>query len=863
MSFRSILPAFVLATVPFLATPAPAQDAPGLHLSSQGDRFELRLEDGTLIQTSEHPIENARQIEVAGSAIQLVLWEELLPGSIRRAHYRIGRGALGFTRVRETSYELKLVRQDFDPLRSAPDFADSPVSAGGKLHIVQFVTQPLPEFRAAIEALGGKVYNFLAQHAHIVLMEEATREQVAALPWVRWVGPYHAEYRLEPFLLEGLRSTSLAAPLRYNIQVFERGPGQKGVVADKIRAFGGRIEAVIPQGFLLEATLTPDQLVRVAAWDEVLWIDRWSPPEEDMNLVRIDGGADYVEAQTAYTGQGVRGEVMDGNVLITHQAFQATPILLHGTRAGDESHGTSTTGIVFADGTGNASGRGMLPLGQPIFADYGQLVNRYTHTAQLLQSPYFAVFQSNSWGSSLTSQYNSISSEMDDILFDNDIVICQSQSNNGDVQSRPQAWAKNIVACGGIRHRNTLGVGDDAWTGGASIGPAADGRIKPDLCYWYDSILTTSSSGGYTTGFGGTSASTPEVAGHFGLFFQMWHENVFATDPGGGTVFDSRPKATTARAMMINSAAQYSFSGANHDLTRTHQGWGRPSLTTLYDERDRFFIVDESEALEQFESIAYPMTVPENEPVLMVTLVYLDPPGTTSSSQHRINDLSLKLTSPGGVVNYWGNNGLHTGNWSVTGGVSNTLDVVENIYVQSPAAGVWTVEVFADEINQDGHVETPELDADFALVVRGTDGLGGDPCFSPTKYCVSAANSVTPAGADLTVGGTTSVAANDFTLLTSRLPANKAGIYYYGVNSANVPFGNGVRCVGGQIFRLPVTVSNAFGEASWALDITNPPQPAGQITAGSTWFFQFWYRDPAGGGAGFNLSDAVEASFCD
>jgi hypothetical protein len=122
---------------------------------------------------------------------------------------------------------------------------------------------------------------------------------------------------------------------------------------------------------------------------------------------------------------------------------------------------------------------------------------------------------------------------------------------------------------------------------------------------------------------------------------------------------------------------------------------------------------------------------------------------------------------------------------------------------------------------------------------------------------------VTPAGADLTVGGTTSVAANDFTLLTSRLPANKAGIYYYGVNSANVPFGNGVRCVGGQIFRLPVTVSNAFGEASWALDITNPPQPAGQITAGSTWFFQFWYRDPAGGGAGFNLSDAVEASFCD
>ena len=76
------------------------------------------------------------------------------------------------------------------------------------------------------------------------------------------------------------------------------------------------------------------------------------------------------------------------------------------------------------------------------------------------------------------------------------------------------------------------------------------------------------------------------------------------------------------------------------------------------------------------------------------------------------------MTSPSDVV-YWGNNGLLDGNWSTPGGVANTIDTVENVFVENPEDGLWIVEIIASEINQDGHVETPELDADFALVVSG------------------------------------------------------------------------------------------------------------------------------------------------
>src|SRR5260370_36455937 len=99
-------------------------------------------------------------------------------------------------------------------------------------------------------------------------------------------------------------------------------------------------------------------------------------------------------------------------------------------------------------------------------------------------------------------------------------------------------------------------------------------------------------------------------------------------------------------------------------------------------------------------------------------MVYKEPMGTTSASLHRINDLDLQVTSPSGVV-YWGNNGLLAGMWSVPGGEPDTKNTVENVFIETPEPGFWTVRVIASEINQDSHPATPELDADYALVVSG------------------------------------------------------------------------------------------------------------------------------------------------
>jgi hypothetical protein len=46
------------------------------------------------------------------------------------------------------------------------------------------------------------------------------------------------------------------------------------------------------------------------------------------------------------------------------------------------------------------------------------------------------------------------------------------------------------------------------------------------------------------------------------------------------------------------------------------------------------------------------------------------------------------------------------------------------------------------------------------------------------------------------------------------------------------------------------------------LDALLRAERAELITPGSTWTFQFWYRDLAAGGAGFNLSNELSATFC-
>jgi glucose/arabinose dehydrogenase len=131
-------------------------------------------------------------------------------------------------------------------------------------------------------------------------------------------------------------------------------------------------------------------------------------------------------------------------------------------------------------------------------------------------------------------------------------------------------------------------------------------------------------------------------------------------------------------------------------------------------------------------------------------------------------------------------------------------------------------------------------------------------CPAPETYCVDAPNS-TGSGAVMRWSGTSAISMNDLKLMCAKAPPHVQGNFFYGQGETQIPFGNGFRCIAHELHRLPLVETNAAGNAVFTFDVHAPPAV---IDAGSTWNFQYWYRDASAGGALFNESNALSVTFC-
>ena len=109
--------------------------------------------------------------------------------------------------------------------------------------------------------------------------------------------------------------------------------------------------------------------------------------------------------------------------------------------------------------------------------------------------------------------------------------------------------------------------------------------------------------------------------------------------------------------------------------------------------------------------------------------------------------------------------------------------------------------------------------------------------------------------------GSASVAANDMRLVARPMQPASPGLFYYGNEELELPFGDGYRCIGGTLVRVvPAAFANVNGTLRVAFDNSLPQHAL--IEPGLTLSFQAWYRDPQAGQSGFNLSDALRVTVC-
>jgi hypothetical protein len=136
-----------------------------------------------------------------------------------------------------------------------------------------------------------------------------------------------------------------------------------------------------------------------------------------------------------------------------------------------------------------------------------------------------------------------------------------------------------------------------------------------------------------------------------------------------------------------------------------------------------------------------------------------------------------------------------------------------------------------------------------AVCPCGNGGAAGNGC----------ANSVYAGGASLSAAGNASVSADTVVMTASSMPAGPA-LYFQGTTQIAVPFGDGVRCVGGASIRLAIKISGAAGTSTYPVAGDPSVSLKGAIPpGGGTRFYQCWYRNagPFCTPSTFNLTNGL------
>jgi serine protease AprX len=372
----------------------------------------------------------------------------------------------------------------------------------------------------------------------------------------------------------------------------------------------------------------------------------------------------------------------------------------------------------------------------------------------------------------------------------------------------------------------------------SSRGPTDDGRIKPDVVAPGTWILSGYSSL-YQEGYG--TQTNPKNGAYqwdgWGMPYNSEYKYMGGTSmanpiaAGGATVvkdyyqkaYGIDASAALVKATMINSAVDLldeNNDGVNdndYPIPNIHEGWGLVNLDGATDGTLQF--VDEGAGLST--SGVQTFTVNYTGGPFKVTLVWSDYPSTETASTNLVNDLDLIVTAPGGAQ-YRGN--VFSGGWSQTGGSADRVNNVENVYIQSPAAGTYTVTVNAYNI--------PNGLQKFALVVDGGT-LNTDPTTGTLQGTVTDATTTTPIG-----GATVTIVGGASTTGYNASTAN--GVAVTAGNTTTQDFALTAAGPTGTIHVGALSSSTAVRKSSWSATVTitvhdSSHSPVANVTVTGAW----------------------------
>jgi len=640
------------------------------------------------------------------------------------------------------------------------------------LFLIQFNQTLSPDEQALLKQRGVALLRYIPDDAFVARLRAASLPELQALGFVKFIGHYNAEQKIEPRLAQILAATT-TNELTVAAVLAEADAVQLQQARSQFQHL--QHETGLPAGRILQGTISRAQFQAFAASSAVLWIEP-APrmrlyDEVASRLVAGDGPPHQTLTQSlGYTGAGVTVAVADsgldsGDTNFMHPDIQGRvrALFYYGAPgqladgADEHSHGTHCAGIIAGNGaTGEADENGMLYglgvapgaslIGQRIFdgaGGYAPPPSFETLTRDAKRAG--ADIGSNSWGDDTQGQYDISAMEFDALVRDADALTLGDQPyilefSAGNAGPNRQtvgspAVAKNVIATGAAQNdRFNLPIeefaiyadGADAMADFSSRGPCADGRIKPDLTApgsWIASLRSVYANDDYAWWpisdrylyQGGTSQAGPHVSGAAAVFVQYWR----ATH-GGAT-----PSPALVKAALINSATDMDDGITTDPVPNNDEGWGRVDLPALIGSTRNYEFIDQTVLLTNGAVFEKRILVGSADEPLKITLAYTDVPGLPAAAVALVNDLDLEVIAPNGAL-YRGNQ-FSAGESLPDAPLPDSINNVEAVHLATPIPGEYVIRLRGTRVVEDARRETVPLDQDFALVASGNfaaPGLG-------------------------------------------------------------------------------------------------------------------------------------------
>jgi len=578
--------------------------------------------------------------------------------------------------------------------------------------------------REALMRAGAIRIDPLGPGSYTVAMPESARAGVAALPFVRTAAWFRPEWKLDP----GLGRNNFVVPerialqargmVRIQVHMFAGADAPEVVaVRDTIAGLPGAVvygTSVIGRNTMISADIARIDLDSVASLPSVQFMEQ--APEITFRNATARG---VVQSNTpgitpihsaGITGQGEIIAVCDSGLDANHCAFTDVPgkIVAYNGAVNATDHGTHVACI--AAGDANAAGdlRGHAYDARLVFSrtpafTFDQLLD--TLETQASQG---AFVHTNSWGDDFTTSYSGMCRAIDDFMHANEDDLVVFAATNQAFLKTPEN-AKNCLSVAAV---NDAPNQDFQCSGGGGL--TFDGRLKPDVLAPGCGI---NSADGLTVcgvkNLSGTSMAAPAVAGCAVLVREYFDCGFYPS--GVATPSDAFvPSGALLKAAMINSATGAMGIPDLPTGATLFRAWGRILLDdVLYLPGDtrRTMVRDvrNDAGLTQGSTVDIPVTVTGSSLQLKVTLAWTDAPSAPGIQFALVNNLDLQVISPGNADTYLGN--VFTGGASVTGGSADTKNNVEQVHIDAPTPGVWTVRISGTSI--------PTGPQGFALFVTG------------------------------------------------------------------------------------------------------------------------------------------------